>query len=367
MIRATPSCRPVPSGTRRNSGWRNVAVSAVLSLLLLPALHAQDALLAQRRDMVDRALKFLVSIQKDGAVGDDRPQAVTALFILACLSSGVTPADPIHGPPLRAAYRWMLNNSDQAFLGGDKEPNADHALASLALTELVGTATNDVENLKLYAKAKAALQYALEVQDQGVDPKFGGGWRPDDHTRVNDRVLTAWFLTELKGAQLAFESVSQGTTDRASEFILASQKPTDEPKEEERGGFSIGAAGLPVRSSTAAGLYALATFAPDPAKVELARTWLARHPPSWYGPHFYPTHFFAVRGLYRTRSADGGKAFDAYFSRVVRLLRERQEADGRFPFPPGHGGPIVAMGPGYSTALGILILNVDRGFLPLDQ
>ncbi len=341
----------------------------ILMLLLLFAGSAAvgDSLQTQRREMVDRGLKYLVSIQKDGAVGDARPQAVTALFVLACLSSGVQPDDAEYGPPLRAAYTWILTNSDQAFLGGDEEPNADHALAALALSEATGTSTNEQENLKLYAKAKAALQYALEIQDQGVDPKFGGGWRPNDRTRVNDRVLTAWFLCELRSGQLRFENVSQGSLDRAEEFMAASQKGPDAIREDERGGFSLGAEGLSVRSASGAGLYALALAQADPAPVELGRTWLERHPPAWYGPNFYPTHFFAVRGLYRTRDGDGGKAFDGYFARVVRLLRERQEADGRFPFPPGHGGPIVAMGPGYSTALGILILNVDRGYLPLDQ
>jgi len=355
---------------RRSLRYRLSGLALGLVFVLLTgSVFAVDSLQQeQRRDMVDHGLKFLVSIQKnDGAVGDDRPQAVTALFLLACLSSGAQPGDADYGPAMRSAYMWILKNSDQSFLGGDKEPNADHALAALALSEATGMATNEQENLKLYAKAKAALQYSLEMQDQGVDPKFGGGWRPDDRTRVNDRVLTAWFLCELRSSQLRFENVSQGSMDRATEFLAASQKGLDEPKEDERGGFSLGAAGLSVRSSSAAGMLALALANSDPARIELGRSWLARHPPTWYGPHFYPTHFFAVRGLYRTRGGDGGKTFDEYFARVVRLLRERQEADGRFPFPPGHGGPIVAMGPGYSTALGILILNVDRGYLPLDQ
>jgi hypothetical protein len=108
-------------------------------------------------------------------------------------------------------------------------------------------------------------------------------------------------------------------------------------------------------------------FDPDRSRLDLARGWLARHPPNWYGPHFYATHYFAVRALYRDRDADGGKVFDAYFQRVARLLRERQQADGSFPYPPGEGAPVEAMGPGYSTAMAILILNADRGFLPVDQ
>jgi hypothetical protein len=107
----------------------------------------------------------------------------------------------------------------------------------------------------------------------------------------------------------------------------------------------------------------------DPAAAErlaLARQWLAAHPPRWQGPHFYETNFFAVRALAGSRPLPDDGIYAASFTRLVRLLRERQEADGGFPFPPGHAQARLAMGRGYSTALAILALNVDRGQLPLD-
>lgn len=346
---------------------RGLGLGAALALSLHAGEVVDGRFQDQRREMVDRGLQYLVSIQKDGAVGDDRQKAVTALHILACLSSGVQASHPAYGKSVQAAYEWVLANSAKSFLGGAEEPHADHVLVLMALSELVGTAPAARTNLVMYEKVRTAMQYSLEIQDEGADPKYTGGWKPDDRTRVNDRMLTTWFLWQLYADQLLNEKVSKSSIERAVEFVEASQKDAAAEKEDERGGFSIGAAGLPVRSATAAGMAVMALHDPDKAKLDLARGWFVRHPPNWYGPNFYVTHFFAVRALYRSRDLDGGKAYNDYFRRVVRLLRERQQPDGSFPFPPGEGGPIVGMGPGYSTALGILILNVDRGFLPLDQ
>jgi hypothetical protein len=322
----------------------------------------------RRREMVERGLKYLVSIQKDGALGDSRPKAVTALFLLACLSGGHTLDDPVYGTAMQAAAGWLLKNSPQSFLGGTEEPSEDHALAAIACLELTGTGRNAERNLALYKKARAALEYSLQAQDKSSASAYGGGWRPDDKTRSNDRVLTTWFLLEMGGAQLRDESVPKSSTERAVEYVGSSQRTTPDAKPEEKGGFSVDAAGLTVRHVTGAGIFVYGLFGgeADGERVRLARNWLQAHPPRWQGPHFYATQFFAARGLYHTRTDSPDDAFAPYFQRLVRVLHERQDADGSFPFPPGHGQPVLSMGRGYSTALAILILNLDRGFLPLD-
>lgn len=320
-----------------------------------------------RAEMTTRGLSFLVSIQRvDGSLGDTRPKAVTSLFILACLAAGHGPDDPAFGPPLRKAADWILINSPQSFLGGGENPNEDHALAATALFELAGADSDAARNLAIYRKARGALDVSLELQDKQPNPATGGGWRPDDRTRTNDRLLSSWFLLHLFGARLRDEPVPKGSFDRAAAFVTHSQNTAGTG--DGRGGFSVDAAGLPVRSVTAAGAWVLVVQG-DPAAAErlaLARQWLAAHPPRWQGPHFYETNFFAVRALAGSRPAPDDGVFSGYFARLVRLLRERQEADGGFPFPPGHAQGRLAMGRGYTTALAILALNADRGVLPLD-
>ncbi|MDP7131695.1 MAG: hypothetical protein QF437_14460, partial [Planctomycetota bacterium] len=320
-----------------------------------------------RRAMVDRGLQYLYGIQKEGAVGNSRQKGVSALMLLASLSSGIQPTHPEYGAKLTQTIHWIIKNSPEAFFGGREEPHADHALVALSLIELIGTLSNEKENLKVYDKALKSTAYSLQIQDKGVGGDYFGGWRPNGTTKVNNRMLTAWFLLQLRSAELRGIRVSRSATERAVEFMLASQKTRKGKKPHEIGGFSVDAHGLPVLSTTAAGMAVLSLFDYDESRLELAKDWLSRHRPRWYGPNFYESNFFAIRGLYRSRQRDKGKTFQKYFTRLFQILKERQEPDGAFPIPPGHGNTILGMGKGYSTAMAILILNVDRGYLPMDQ
>jgi hypothetical protein len=319
----------------------------------------------RRNEMSKRALGYLLTVQRDGAFGDSRQHTVTGLFILAALSTGATADNPRYGTAITAAATWLIENSSADFFGGREAPSADHAVAALALTELVGLLADDPGGA-VYAAARRAAAHSLQLQNKGVDAAFYGGWRPHPRTRVNDRVLSAWFLLQLRSAQIRGINVPRSNLSRATAFIGASQKKQRTAKADERGGFSVDAQGLAVPRTTAAGTAVLALFDGDHDDCRLAVDWLTRNPPRWYGPNFFETSFFAVRGLYHLQELDNGNSYRRYFARLVQLLRERQQPDGSMPFPPGHGGPLLAMGPAYATAMAVLILNVDRGILPMD-
>jgi hypothetical protein len=347
---------------------RSLICPLVLACALPLFAAAEDLWLPYaRRGMVDRAQNYLASIHKQGTVGDSRQKMVTALAVLAGLSSGRLPdADP--NAEIRLAWDAVARSSSTDFFGGPEEPNADHAVATLMWIESVGCGRDIQENLELEKRARLAMEYALRIQDKGVGAEYYGGWRRNDQTRVNDRLLTVWYLLACHSAELRGIAIPNTNTSRALEFVAASQKLRQTEDPDEMGGFSVDAFGLSVRSTTAGGLFAIALFdAGHQEAISAARDWLVRHPPRWHGPNFYETNFFAVRGLHRTRHLDDGQAFQKYFARLVQILQERQDPDGSFPFPPGHGGPTVAMGRGYSTALAILILNVDRGIIPMDK
>ena len=362
----TTAGRPLPKTRGKRASLAALCIAAA-TLAANPAQGAVEDHPSTRRQMVERGLQYLFSIHKEGVVGDSRPKSVSCLFVLAALSSGILPSDPEYGPNVQTTCDEILADSSPGFFGGLEQPNADHALAGLMLAELVGTSHSADENHKLYEKAAAALKTSLQIQDKGVGSDYFGGWRPNDRTRVNDRILTAWFLLQLRSAELRGMTVPSTAASRAVAFVQASQHLAKAQKPGETGGFSIDARGLPVRSATAAGAAVLALFNPDPQRLRAARDWLGRHAPRWYGPNFYESHFFAVRGLYRSRNLDGPSVFEKYFARLAHMLKERQEPDGSFPFPPGEGTPILVMSKGYSTAMAILILNIDRGFLPMDQ
>lgn len=350
---------------------RTIAIAALVlftsSRVAAQTLAQADA--AQRRVMVERAQHYLFQNFASGtSLGDARPVAVTAVFVLASLSSGHLPDDPRYGATLEAAVDWILLHGTPSFLGGQEEPQLDHALATLALAEWLGLHRDAAARRKEAIRCENAIAFIRQNQNSGVDPAYYGGWRRNDQTRVNDRMLTAWMLTALYAASLRGFEVPESGVMRAAAFMRASQKMNEQTAAGLRGGYSLDAAGLPVPSATAAGAHVLALW--EPAETEAAQAavdWLRRHPPRWYGPNFYETHFFSVRALYRWRALDEAAAFRDHLARLTRMLRERQDPDGSFPFPPGHGGPILAMGRAYSTAMGVLILNADRGILPLDR
>lgn len=352
----------------RKAGSWIALIGMLLGGVSVSRTVAAPADAARREQMVERALMFLIKQQAEtGSLGESRPQAVTALFILATLSAGHLPDDPVYGAALTKAASWMLESSNSGFLGGIDEPIADHALAALALSQLVGTFPDDSFNRRIYERSRQALAYTLDAQDRGSNKDYTGGWAPDVKNRINDRVLTAWCLYQVRANQITQETIGQSSISRGTAFVIASQKRDAATEEGDLGGFSVDAAGLAVRSTTAAGLLTLALFDGERERIALGRQWLLQHPPPWYGPHFFTTNFFAVRALDRTRGPMEQTATTAYHQRLFRLLRERQDGDGRFPFPPGEGGPLLAMGDGYSTAMAVLILNADRGCLPVDQ
>ena len=123
----------------------------------------------------------------------------------------------------------------------------------------------------------------------------------------------------------------------------------------------------PSASATAPGLAVMAMCNSDPQRAGKPRDWLLHHPPRWYGPNFFETHYFAVRGLYRLR--------DLRRQSVQPVLRPpgadapgTRGAGRQSPFPARARGTDRGDGEGIRhQAMAILILNVDRGLLPIDQ
>ena len=88
------------------------------------------------------------------------------------------------------------------------------------------------------------------------------------------------------------------------------------------------------------------------------------HPPTWTGPNYFYENFFRLRTL---KLAPGESGFERAFRQVFLQIREHQATDGTVAFPPGYAQNTVAMGPVFSTALAVLILNVEQSALAFDQ
>lgn len=340
-----------------------------------PVQAELDAQRTRRLELARGALLFLErAARPDGSFGASYQHYLTGAACLAFLSAGHRPGEEgPRGAVLDRAADWLVKNRDAGGFAGDKElPTESHAVAALALCQMSGQAAEPARNRRLFEAARQALAFSLDTQDRAYGGRHNGGWKADPAAPLNDRKVTAWQLALLRAIQESGTSVPRSASARALAFMLGSLKTeAGSGAAADVGGFSYDAEGLPVRSISAAGLFCTALYDEAPAERALTAAWFGRNPPVWTGPHFYYTEFFAVRALRLEAEALGTPeslaALSAYQRQLTQILYEAQQPDGSFALPPGNAEYTKAMGPVYSTALAVLILNADRHLLPLDR
>ena len=358
------------------------AAYALFLLALLPSAMAESIrfevrsreALKTREQIIEAGLEYLQGTQNsDGSFGRTQKSLQTSLAVLAQLSIGITPSEPDQGPGLIKAYEWHFTHSgDDGFMGESENPHESHAVAGLMAASLLGMGPSPEANLEIARRADRAMQYSTRIQNRAIGADYFGGWTPNPRVKVNDRMVTAWQLLFLRSMSYAGRKVAKRSISRATDFVLGSQKDPENSKKkfekEDLGGFSYDAAGLPVVSVTSAGLTVMTLYDLSERRRGLAAHWLKEHPPLWYGPNFYQTHFFGARGtLHHCRMAGNPKPFDRYFRRLFQLLKDHQNPDGSFQIPPGNAENTKVMGKTYATAMALLILNADRELLPIDM
>lgn len=348
-------------------------------MILLTALITYGDVVSSRSSVplkaversIQSGLKFLRGAQnEDGSFGNRQRHLQTGLAILAFLSSGATPgSDP--ESPIPAAAEWLLKNSgEDGFLGDGEYAMESHAVAALALAALIGQVDDDLDR-RISSRSDEALRYSLKIQDKAVGAEYYGGWKAKPKSKANDRRVTSWYLLYLKSMEIRGRRISRNSPKRALAFLEGSQKVPGHGKQFDKadtGGFSYDAAGLPVVTITGGGLACMSLYQRSEKNRDLALDWLTRHRPLWYGPNFYCTYFFTARA-YAWEKRRGEKQTEQsrlFISRMWELLREHQNPDGSFQIPPGNAENTKVMGKTYATAMALLILNADRGMLPID-
>ncbi|MBS3761903.1 MAG: hypothetical protein KGZ25_01245 [Planctomycetes bacterium] len=372
--------RNADTSSSKNMTVARVAPAFLVGLLLfalLPIeyLGADERAHRRRRiEMTTNALGFLSeSANRDGSFGTEHRQLQTGLSLLAFLSAGERPGSGDYGEILKQGYGQLLENQAVTGFAGDTLlPTESHAVAALALCEMIGMAETPEQNRKIYRGARRALSYSLNNQDKAYGGRYGGGWKAEPRAKVNDRKVTAWQMMLLQAMEQCGADISRSATIRGISFMKGSFKqPGEEQEKLDIGGFSYDAEGLPVRSISAAGFYCLEAFDQRETDRKAASDWFTNNPPVWRGPHFYYTQFFAVRAMrlhrWGTASAYARHRYRHHFRRVTDLLHRQQRPDGSFGIPPGNAEYTKSMGGVYATAMAVLILNSERSLLPIDE
>jgi len=302
--------------------------------------------------------------------GDGPHVGVTSLACMAFLAGGHLPGRGRYGGVVERGLGFVLSAAQEdgyVTFGGTRMYS--HAFATLFLAEICGmTPREDVRQ-----KLQKAVDFIVDTQNEE------GGWRYVPFAPESDMSIVVCQVLALRSARNIGIRVPKTTVDRAAQYVVdsaitESSVPRFSPSiyPDEIGSFHY-QRGRGSRSSfplTAAGVTALhgVGIYTDEA-IQRGLDYLERnHEPfnRLYGANrdghyfFWYGHYYGVQAMYTAGTSSQYNYWESYFGRLREELFKMQRPDGSFP---NHVGP----GPGFGTAMAVLILEIPYRYLPIFQ
>ena len=354
---------------------RGGALALCASLCVVPARGADEA--ARRvASAVNGGLAWLAEQQirqgpAAGAWPCDNPRyqpATASLAGLAFLANGHLPGPEGYGPVVRKAMAYVKGTmAADGYLGqGDHSGMYIHAICSLFGLSYLGMSPDRAENRELAAWCAKSLAVIVKAQQVAKKSEERGGWRYTPYTQESDLSVTSWQLLVLHTARQCGYRIDPVVFEEALRYVSRAFRTAP-------GGvagylYRPGVSQEPEASITGVALFIRALLGePDTGDSAAAQAWLARFPPAWggrqYGGYFFFSGFYMTQGMFQV----GGPAWEAYGRAIDRVLVEQQSGDGQWPFPPDNAPQGRRAGPAYATAMAVLMLSLEKQYLPMYQ
>ena len=349
-----------------SAAWRSLILLVALLFGSTPLRADESVAPEELATVCDNALTFLRTQQHEaGGFGTVQRQLQTAAATLAfvCAPAGLTEADRVRVE--RAAGALVQADSRSGNLGDEVFRTESHSLALTALLCAMPHLRDEALRTRALKTVSRALRLLQRWQDRSSSSASRGGWKMEGRTgKTNDRRATAWALLSYQTADRYGLEVKDAHRDRALGFLLGSFKAAaDNP--DQIGGLSVDTEGLAVASIGAMGGWFLQCWREGGREASLNAAWLGRHLPIWSGPNYFYANFFHLRAL--GRADPQGDVLRRALRAVFLQIREHQTRDGAVGFPPGNAQNTVAMGPVFSSAMAVLILNAPHSRLVFDE
>lgn len=360
---------------------KQFVVGALIAALLMPcAAVAQEegAFEAPTRRQIENAvnhgLRWLVENQitegpKAGAWPSVDFQRAGASFAgLALLANGYRPGEGEYGEVIDRALDYVMAGQDaRGWVGEQYEAGMYmHTICTLFAISSLGRHGDPAREREVAEWARKSLDLILEAQQVPKPSHAQGGWRYTPGARESDLSVTACVLQVLQAARQAGYEIPDPVFQRALQYM---NKAFVQPEEGMLGfiyrpGVSIHAE-LPV---TGIALYVKHLLEREPDKRgRLSLEVLRSNPPVWSGRpymgYFFLGTFYISQGMFQV----GGEAWEEFSPRMAAILIERQQEDGDWPLPPDNAEQTRAIGPVYPTSMAVLMLSLDRQYLPIYQ
>lgn len=364
-MRLEQSERPSLAGAPR-ADWRPREQSAVRWLLLtalvgatLTASPAGASAATERevRDAVRRGLDWLTQRQSTRgrwtANNGKYPAAMTAMAGMALLCEGSTTTQGRYAPNIRQAVNYLAANSRPNGLIGD--PLQDdrytygHGFSMLFLSQVLGEEEDADRRAELVDILTRAVDFTGRAQTEA------GGWgyvSAKDGQGFDEGSTTITQVQGLRGCRNAGIPVPKEIIDKAIQYIRNCTLPDGGVQYNSKGG-----GGRPAITAAAiACLFNAGQYDSEyvPRLMEYCEKNLGNISNQGFG-HWHYAHYYYAQVRYR----EGGDHWEDYRDKILDRILKEANNDGSWS--QGYIGPV------YTTAINLTILQLDRATLPIYQ
>jgi hypothetical protein len=286
------------------------------------------------------------------------PAAMTALAGTALLCSGSTTTQGPYAKAIRKAVDFILGKRRSSGLIGD--PDTDnrytygHGFSMLFLSQVLGEEEDEERREELVDTLTKAAEFSGKAQTSA------GGWGYVSARAMNDFDEGSTTITQvqgLRGCRNAGIVVSGEVIDKAKQYIYSCKN--------DDGGISYssrnkGTSRPAITAAALAALYNAGDYDSQHVPQMLEYTKKQLHTLNEGGAsfgHWHYTYLYYSQVMYR----QGEKDWGPYRDRLCDKIASEQNAEGYWIFPQNNMGPI------YPTACNLIMLQLDKAFLPIFQ
>ncbi len=285
------------------------------------------------------------------------PTAMTALSGVALLCEGSTTTQGKYSTNIQQAVDYLVRRSNPNGLIGD--PRTDdrytygHGFSMLFLSQVLGEEEDDIRRAELIDVLTRAVVFCGRAQTQA------GGWgylSAKDGHGFDEGSTTVTQVQGLRGCRNAGIEVPKEIIDKAVKYIHDCMTPDGGVQYSSKGG-----GGRPAITAAAIACLFNAGEYDDkfvPKLLKYCGNQLGNINNQSFG-HWHYAHYYYSQAMYR----EGEKQWDDYHDKVVaKLVREATDDGKQYAYwSQGYIGPI------YTTAINLTILQLDKGCLPIYQ
>jgi hypothetical protein len=357
---------------------RGIVLGACVVAFLAPSVRA-DELPPKVKEAVDRGLKWFADTQhRDGhweANGGQYPTSMTALGGMSMLMEGSTLREGKYADNLRRCVDWLMDrNQSNGMIGNPNNPTEaarymyGHGFGLLFLSCVYGEEEDGDRRKKLEKILTKAVEFTGKAQTNR------GGWgyvSAADGGDFDEGSVTITQLQGLRAARNAGIVVPKSIVDKATKYLKESTTPRGGVIYSlAHGGAAAGGERPPLTAAAVACAFSAGEYGSELAKkwIEYCRTAIpvgkGRVGHDEYMHYYYAQAMYSLGDdgyakLFPKVAKDEQLTWTKYKSAMFEHIVSSQNRDGSWS-----GGYI---GPVFTTATYLTILQLDNGNLPIYQ